>query len=342
LPESVPCNDGQFYRLKTKECLPLKNPSWGFAGFDFPSENIYTLQNCTEEELKTTIDNLPQEGGKIIMPECTITTKNGIVLPSNVILEGAGIGKTILSNTGDSAVSLHGENIIVRNFTVEGNSASLNGINGYRTKGNILVEFIEAKNFKPDQGSGISFLTVNTLENSRVTIRYCDTSNSLHGIAVKVHTSAKMLIYSNQAYDNKNYGIDMSTSSDIEVAGNYIHDNFVAGAKSPLADNIIYHHNNINFNGKTPTKQDNAGLVYMGTNKNATIIVEDNDISFNGGKAFECWDAEFHRLILKNNIVTGSTDSNGYSIGIVGVDIVEVYGDHGKIWDEKNGNVIRY
>ncbi len=141
IPKEAPCGGGQFYRLKTKECLPLKNPSWGFAGFDFPSENVYTLQNCTEEELKTTIDNLPQEGGKIIMPECTITTKNGIVLPSNVILEGAGIGKTILSNTLDSAVSLHGENIIVRNFTVEGNSASLNGINGYRTKGNILVEF---------------------------------------------------------------------------------------------------------------------------------------------------------------------------------------------------------
>jgi len=80
----------------------------------------------------------------------------------------------------------------------------------------------------------------------------------------------------------------------------------------------------------------------MGINSNATITVENNDPSFNKGRAFTCWDAEFHRLILKNNIVTGRVDANGYNIGIVGVNIVEVYGDHGKIWDEKNGNVIRY
>ncbi len=344
VPQNAPCSGDQFYRLKSKECKPLKNPSWGFAGFEVPSENVYTLQdqNCTQEALKSIIDNLPKEGGKIILPECTILMQDGIVLPSNVILEGAGVGKTILSNRGDSAVSLHGENIIVRNFTLEGNSASLNGINGYRTKGNVLVEFIEARNFKSDQGSGISFLTVDTLENSRVTIRYCDTSNSLHGIAVKVHTSAKMLIYSNQAYSNSNYGIDMSTTSDIEVAGNYLHDNYVAGAKSPLADNIIYHHNDVNFNGKSPTKFDNAGLVYMGSNPTATIIVENNNLSNNGGKAFECWNAKFNHLILRDNIVTGSLDVNGYSIGIVGVNLVDVYGNHGRIWDEKSGNVNKY
>ncbi len=342
VPKNAPCSGEQFYRLKSKECISLKNPSWGFAGFEVPSENVYTLQDCTQEALKSVIDNLPKDGGKIILPECTIQMQDGIVLPSNVILEGAGVGKSILSNRGDSAVSLHGENIIVRNFTVDGNSASLNGINGYRTKGNVLVEFIEAKNFKSDQGSGISFLTADTLANSRVTIRYCDTSNSLHGIAVKVHTSAKMLIYSNQAYGNSNYGIDMSTSSDIEVAGNYLHDNYVAGAKSPLADNIIYHHNDVNFNGKSPTKVDNAGLVYMGSNPTATIIVENNDLSNNGGKAFECWSAKFNHLILRDNIVTGSLDVNGYSIGIVGVNLVDVYGNHGRIWDEKNGNVNKY
>ncbi len=312
----------------------------GFQGFEIPPENLYTMQSCEESELERLIRDLPSAGGKIVMPECTINTTNGIVLPDNVILEGAGMGKTILSNRGDSAVSLHGENIIVRNFTVEGNSASLNGINGYRTKGNVLVEFIEAKNFKSDQGAGISFLTQDILPNSRVTIRYSSVSNSLHGIDIKVHTRAQMLVYSNQAFDNGNYGIDLSTNEDIEIAGNYLHDNYVAGAKSPSADNIIYHHNDINFNGKASAKQDNAGLVYMGSNPDAVIIVENNDLSHNGGKAFECWSADFHRLVLKNNNVTGSLDANGYSIGAVGVDVVEVHSEHGKIWTNGADNLI--
>ncbi len=342
IPKNAPCSGDQFYRLKTKECLALKNPSWGFKGFDIPKENIYTMQSCKEEELERLIDELPGDGGKIIMPECTINTQEGIVLPDNIILEGQGIGKTILSNHNDSAVSLHGENIIVRNFSIEGNNDTLNGINAYKTKGNILVEFIEVKDVNSNQGAGISFLTENRLNNSRVTIRYCNSSNALLGIDIKVHTSAKMLIYSNQSFNNTNYGLDLSTNSDIEIAGNYLYDNFVAGAKSPKADNIIYHHNDINYNGKASAKQDNAGIVYMGSNPNATITVENNDLSNNGGKAFECWDADFHRLILKNNIVTGSLDSNGYSIGIIGVDVVDVYGFHGKIWDEKNANVIHH
>lgn len=72
VPENAPCEGGQFYRLKTKECIPLKNPTWGFQGFALPAENLYTMQSCSENELETLIQGLPAEGGKIIMPECTI------------------------------------------------------------------------------------------------------------------------------------------------------------------------------------------------------------------------------------------------------------------------------
>ncbi len=338
LPTTNPCADNQFYRLKTQECIDLKHPDWGFQGFDVPVQNVYRMQTCQESELEGLIENMPTEGGKIIMPECTIETYEGIVLGSNIILEGAGVGKTILSNHSDSAVSLHGHNIIVRNFTVEGNSDSLNGINGYKNKGNILVEFIEARNFQDNQGAGISFLTQNRLENSRVTVRYCSSYGQLHGIVAKVQSSAKMLIYSNNAYANHDYGLDISSSADFEVAGNFLHDNHVAGAKSPRADNILYRYNDVNYNGKADSS-DRAGIVYPGSNPSATLTLEYNDLTNNGGQAFACWSAKLDHIILRQNKTANSTDSNGYNIGVVGANLVDVYGDNGKIWARRDGSV---
>ncbi|HZF69441.1 hypothetical protein, partial [Sulfuricurvum sp.] len=158
-PIVAPCNNEQYYRIQTKECLPLENPTWGFQGFTIPPDNIYPLVECTQSALQNLINTVPAEGGRIVMPACIINTIDGIKIPDNIILEGVGIGKTILSNTVTStsaprsAINLLGENIIMRNFTLNGNSTTLNGIDNYVAKGNSLIEFIEAKNFKSDQGS---------------------------------------------------------------------------------------------------------------------------------------------------------------------------------------------
>lgn len=325
-----PCGKDQYYRLQTKECLPLENPTWGFQGFSVPAENVYPLRECTQKALQNLLDSIPEEGGKIVMPSCTIHTVNGInINKDNIILQGAGIGETIISNTSTSvfpscAVNLRGKNSIVRYFTVDGNGNTLNGIDGYRVKGNVLVEFIETKNISTVQGSGIQLHTAIALENSRFTVRYNKSSGGLHGIGVKVRSSAKMLIYSNEMYGNSNYGIDMSTSDDIEVAGNYLHHNTTAGAKSPLANNIIYHHNDINFNG--------TGIVYMGSNPTATIIVKNNNLSNNKNAAFAGWNNDFFRLILKNNDVSNSFDRNGYTILGEGIKHIEITGPHGRIY----------
>jgi hypothetical protein len=331
VPVSAPCSDGQYYRLQTKECLALENPSWGFQGFTVPADNVYPLLECTQTALQNLLNAIPAEGGKIIMPACTINMVDGIIIPDNVILEGSGIGKTILNNTVTStaspasAVNLLGENIIVRNFTLNGNGTTLNGINGYIAKGNALVEFIEAKNFKIDQGAGIAFLRDTPLENSRITLRYNTVSNGLHGIDVKIWALTKMLIYSNESFGNGNYGMDMRSNDSIEVAGNYMHHNVVAGAKSPIANNIIYHHNDINLNAQ-------AGLVYPGSNPSAVITVKYNNLSKNNGPAFGCWDANLSRLILINNDVTDSNDSHGYNITGEGAVSIEVTGNNGNIW----------
>ncbi|MDP3558911.1 MAG: right-handed parallel beta-helix repeat-containing protein [Legionellaceae bacterium] len=337
------CGKDQYYRIQSKECLPLENPTWGFQGFTVPAGNVYQVPACTQKALQDTINAVPAAGGTVNMPACTINTVDGISINnSNVILQGAGMGKTILNDTvslafPNSSVNLRGQNIIVRNFTVNGNGKSLNGINGYTTKGNVLVEYIEAKNFKPDQGAGIAFMPSSPLLNSRLTIRYNKASNGLHGIDVKVQTSAKTLIYSNEVFGNKNYGLDTSTDENIEIAGNYMHHNVVAGAKAPLGNNIIYHNNDINFNGTTAI---GAGLVYMGSNPIGIITVKDNNIANNVGAAFACWSSNFSKLILKNNIVTGSTDANGYNINGYGVKTIDVTGDHGKFWT--NATVVKH
>ncbi len=335
IPQTNPCKEGEFYRLKTKECIPLKYPDWGFKGFEIPSENVYYMQTCQESELEELLKNIPAEGGKIVMKECTIETNDGIVVKDNTILEGAGMGKTILSNHKSSAVKIEGKNIILRGFTVEGNHDSLNGISAYRMEGNVLVEYIEARNFKIDQGAGISFLTKGYIASPRVTVRFCLSYGQLHGIDAKIfYSRSKMLIYSNEAYDNYNYGLDFSQTADVEIAGNYFHHNRVAGAKSPSSHNVNYRYNDINYNGREDSTDGRAGVVYAGYSYfyYSFITLEYNDLSNNGGLAFACWNATMYKVTLRDNIVTGSSDSNGYNIGVDGIKKVEIYGNQGKIW----------
>lgn len=335
VPQSNPCGEKQFYRIKNGGCLPLEHPEWGFQEFKIPDKNLFNLSQCTQKAFEDLLRSVPPEGGKIKLPECTLGLKEGIDIPSNIVLEGAGIGKTIIKNSGTSCVlRLIGENNIIRYLSIDGSGTSLNGVDGWKFKGNALVEHIQSGHFRRNQGSGIAFLTKEPLENSRITVRFNETYDGLHGIDIKVHTDAKVLIYSNNSYKNANYGIDMSSNKHIEVAGNYLHNNEVAGAKSPKADYIIYHHNDINRNVK-------AGLVYMASNTGATIVVQNNDLSNNGGQAFAVWNGRLKTLRFMDNNVSGSVDPNGFSMGVVGVDRVEVRGDHGRVWPE-NASVIYY
>jgi len=340
VPENSPCKGGEFYRIKTKECRALKHPSWGFAGFEVPAENIYKVESCTQKALESTLSSVPSEGGKVVLPECTFVLDETIGLYDNVILEGAGVGKTVITGAPNDMLSLRGKNIIVRGMTFDGKGKSLGGIVGTNNKGNILIENVEIKDLR---GSGIYLVTAQPQENCNITIRQNSISKTLHGIVVKMLRSAKMLIYSNNLFDNREYGIDMSTTSDIEVSGNYMHDNYYAGAKSPAADEIYYYCNDINYNGKDGARDDRAGIIYMGTNVDAKIYLEENDLRNNNGMAYASWDAHFHYILLKNNLSAGSYDSNGYNIRATGIDVVDVYGDNGKIWvGEGNQDVIVY
>ncbi len=340
LPENGSCSEGSFYRLQTGECYTLRHPEWGFRGVSIPESNLYRVSECTESALRETLDRVGTSGGRVVLPACTFTLSDTIALYDNTIFEGAGIDQTIILGSTNDIVSLRGKNIIVRGMTLEGQDRSLGGIVGTNNRGNILIENVRIKDLR---GSGIYLVTAQPQSDTEITIRANSISGTLHGVVVKTEASAKMLILSNHLYDNREYGIDISTTSDVEVAGNYMHDNFYAGAKSPAADGIWYRYNDIHHNGKSSDREDRAGIVYMGSNPNAKIYLEYNDLRDNGGLAFASWSGHFAYLLLKNNLTVGSSDVNGYNIRATGVDLVDVYGDNGKIWvGEGNEDRIRY
>ncbi|MMZ69899.1 hypothetical protein D1872_328240 [compost metagenome] len=82
----------------------------------------------------------------------------------------------------------------------------------------------------------------------------------------------------------------------------------------------------------------------MGSNPTAKIYVEYNDLSYNYGLAFATWDGHFAYLLLRDNDVTGSEDSNHYNIRATGVGQIDLYGEQGKIWvgEGNEGRIHRY
>ncbi len=340
LPENGSCSEGSFYRLQMGKCYTLRHPEWGFKGFSVPEANLYRVTECTQSALRAALDQIGTSGGRVILPACTFTLDDTIGLYDNTIFEGAGIDKTIIHGSTNDLLSLRGKNIIVRGMTLDGQNRSLGGVVGTNNRGNILIENVRIKDLR---GSGVYLVTGAPQADTAITIRGNSISGTLHGIVVKTEASAKMSILSNHLYDNREYGIDISNTSDVEIAGNYMHDNYYAGAKSPAADGIWYRYNDIHANGKSPDREDRAGIVYMGSNPNAKIYLEYNDLRHNGGLAFASWSGHFAYLLLKNNLTADSTDVNGYNIRATGVDLIDVYGDNGKIWvGEGNEDRIRY
>ncbi len=341
LPAESPCRAAQAYRPLKKACVSLKHTDWGFVDFTLPQRRL-TLDRCSESALQDLLETARSQGGAVItLPACHLVLHDTIALYDDTILEGAGAGETILEAAHKNDIlSLRGHNIVVRGIGFDGRGEALGGIVGTNNRGNILIEACAIENLR---GSGIYLVTADPQADSQITLQLNRISQTLHGIVVKTQASAKMLILSNDLFSNREYGIDMSTTSDIEVTANYLHDNRYAGAKSPLADAIWYRYNDVQFNGKNSDIEENAGIVYMGSNPSGRIYLEYNDLSHNGGLAFATWSGHFAYLLLRENVVTGSQDANGYNIRATGVGTIDVYGDHGRIWvGEGNGDRIHY
>lgn len=271
-----PCPEGQFLNLQTEACQPL-DKSFGFDA-DIFAENIgtaeFTLEECTDDALQELLDAVEGTGGTVTIPACTMQVDRKLFVPSNVVLQGAGVGQTVLQTDASFDETVlqvrHASNVIVRDITLDGGGGGHLLLSSWYAD-NVLFERIEARNAR---GTGINFRYT-----QRITIRYSSSRNNgtWHGIASKdcfpgdeeqddideciaqfeekadevaetpgVLWSENFAIYSNNLSNNGGYGLDLHASRG-EVAGNLMENNGY-GSKFPDSSNLWIHHNRISGN----------------------------------------------------------------------------------------------
>lgn len=268
-----PCPEGMYRALPGNECRTLdKSFGFDFNAFAEVFEGpTVELQTCTVEALKALLSEIASEGAVVKLPACQIAVDQRIVVPSKVVLQGSGTGKTILTaeeSFTDTVIQVrHAEHVIIRDITVNGAHSAHALISSWYAD-NVLVERVDALRAA---GNGIHFRYA-----QRITIRYSSSHGhkKWHGIVSKdcfpdedgvsdlleceaqfesrlhevnrspgVLWSQNYALYSNKLYANGDYGLD-SHASKGEIAGNLIVGN-ARGAKFPDASRLWIHHNMI-------------------------------------------------------------------------------------------------
>ena len=267
------CPEGQFLDLGSGTCRNLVK-EFGFRPFQpRPFAGEVSLSQCKYTALANLVDQMGRSGGTILLPPCIIEIDKPLTIPDNTILQGVGIGKTILIAAkgfeGNMLRIKQAENVIIRDLTLDGNRTYSTNIliNSAR---NVLLERIEAHNTKR---TGITFRYTRN-----ITIRYSASHDhaTWHGIGSKdcfpkgdtdelkecelaagdvspgSLWSQNYAIYSNRLYKNADYGLD-SHASYGEIAGNVIIGN-ERGTKFPDASQLWIHHNLIADNNDWGTR----------------------------------------------------------------------------------------
>jgi hypothetical protein len=219
---------------------------WGFKGFKVPSHIIVLDSGGSIEDAVKSLR--AQGGGTLRLKEGTYFA-NRVWVPSNVAIEGAGVGKTVIKSNGANEVlrpDIESANIIFRNFTLDASGNTGNGIDIAHGVDNVLIEDIEMF------GAGKSNVIVWNRDNENhvsksITIRRIKTHHAVlhHGVAMRMVEGAEIVDV--EAWGNGGYGIDVSTSDFIEVGNNYIHDN-IYGTKTPGTNHYYMHDNRIEDN----------------------------------------------------------------------------------------------
>lgn len=264
---SNPCPEGQFRHLADNVCLGLDRPEYGFSIAKF-MDNFDSTQvvaaDCSEDSLEAALEAV---GGRgiIQLPACTFGVGR-VDLPSGVIIQGSGIGQTVLNGTGcaetDSAKTIFDvtgrSNVVFRDMTLD--AAGQNCVMlSVENSDNVLIERVEVKN---SQRTGIKFRRgVNN-----ITIRYSDIleNGEFHGVDSKDCKtgadlsscsrdlwSTKYSVYSNVLRGHGTHGLNIHAVRG-EIAGNLSYANGYGG-KLYDGQCLWVHHNLISNN-------DNWGL----------------------------------------------------------------------------------
>lgn len=235
----------------------------GFNESDFLAavpQTTYVLEDMTATGLAGLLSAVEDDhGGVVQIPAGTIRLDRTIYVPGRIILQGAGVGLTFIDANGYTDIMLRSDSeqhIVLRDMTLHGASSS-QGNWQFNYCDNVLVERVESRYAK---GANGRFRYC-----QRYTVRYADLHHAqdYHGLGTKdyfpsdgVGNNADAIaqagdpdpgalwgnnfaIYSVNAYDNGEYGIDSHGENGeicgINAAGN------VWGLKSPDAISVLHH-----------------------------------------------------------------------------------------------------
>ena len=306
----------------------LTKTNWGFQPFSIPNESV-TVQ--AGGNIQAAIDSLPN-GGTIKL-EAGNFSGSYIRLKSNIVLQGAGIDKTIISFTVGDALPLiqaHGgrgdKNIIIRDFTADcTGTTNANGIEFVYGATNVLAENIEV--FGAGKSNLISYNTSWTEQGKNITFRNINSHDTVeqHGIAMRFVEGA---IVENYESDNVNgYGIDFSRVKYGEIANASISGAGFGATKYP-GSNYIYIHDSsftdnkfvgIKFNA---LKEDiNAGIMYFHIENTRVINSEGGIVDWGDSSAPQT----FAEIVLIGNTIEGNEYND---VRVRGCNAAHEYGDN--------------
>lgn len=251
-----PCSEGEFLDLSANSCRKLDRPDLGFDYDHFLSwrnESRVVESACNEDDFERALA-AAQGGGTVQLPACTLEIGR-VNIPSQVVIQGAGVGETILRGGGCINASpkrillvQNQSDVVIRNLSMDAGGANCVMLEVERST-NVLVERVEIYN-----STEVGMRFKNGVRN--ITIRYADIygNGEFHGIGSKdCSTGATLLecppeswtssyaIYSNRLHDHDDHGMNLHGING-EVAGNLSYYNHHAG-KFYDAQCVWVHHN---------------------------------------------------------------------------------------------------
>jgi len=289
--------------------------NWGFQPFTVPNNSV-TVQ--AGGNIQDAINSLPN-GGTVKLAAGTFYA-NRVHLKSNMVLEGAGRGQTIIKFTGTPGTYLINvtggatQNAIIRNLTVNATgNGSANGVEITYGANNVLVENIEIF------GAGKSNLLVwNPSGQLSKHVTFKDVISHHSGIHGMSMYHVKGGVFDNcESYATKGYGFDVAAVTYAEVSNSYSHDNDM-GSKYPGSTYVYLHDNRFENNKLIGIKfGKRTGTQYWHIENNSVINCVAGVMDW--GDAYAT--PTFEELVIIGNTLSGNNKNNIYIRG--GVEIYE-------------------
>lgn len=251
-----PCADDEFLDLTSNACRKLDRPELGFdfgRFYGWLDQNRVVNAECNEQSFEAALAQAAG-GGIVRLPACTMEVGR-VDVPSQVVIEGAGVGKTILKGRGCENAAPRRVLLIQNQSDVVVRDLSLDSVN----RNCVMLESDHSTNILFERLAIYDSTEVGIRFNNgtrKITIRYADIYNNgqYHAIGSKDCASGATLvdcpesvwtssysIHSNRLHEHGDHGLNVHGING-EVAGNLSYNNHHSG-KFFDAECVWVHHN---------------------------------------------------------------------------------------------------